>query len=127
MGRRSLLLWFAVVASSILGAWAVMQWRPVGLLLHCPLRDLTGIPCLTCGGTHAVRALFHLDFATALAKNPLLAVGIILFVLSGILALLVVPWAERIRVAWRPKGKGLAIVFLALIALNWVYLLLFLE
>lgn len=53
-----------------------MRWAPdfVLHLAHCPLRDATGIPCPTCGGTHAAVALAHGDVAAALGINPLVAV-----------------------------------------------------
>ena len=41
-----------------------------GLLLPCPLRTLTGIPCPLCGMTTAATALATGDLAGALAANP---------------------------------------------------------
>ena len=37
----------------------------------CPFRALTGIPCPTCGTTHAAVALLRGDVGGALAANPL--------------------------------------------------------
>ncbi len=48
---------------------------------YCPLRDTTGIPCLTCGGTHSIVALMQGHWIEAMAANPLVAVGTVLFVL----------------------------------------------
>ena len=37
----------------------------------CTTRQLTGFPCPFCGTTRCLVAVSHLDFATALALNPL--------------------------------------------------------
>jgi hypothetical protein len=46
---------------------------------HCTLRDATGIPCPTCGGTRTVVALAHGRWSEAFAVNPFLALAVVLF------------------------------------------------
>lgn len=41
-------------------------------LPECPLHRLTGLYCAGCGGTRAIRALFHGDVAACFRLNPLL-------------------------------------------------------
>lgn len=41
----------------------------------CPLREMTGVPCPSCGSTRTFAALARLDFAAALRLNPLVCVG----------------------------------------------------
>ena len=71
--QNSLARWLVVpflVAAGALVAGAV--WRP-GLLLavaHCPWRDLTGIPCPTCGGTEAAVYLARGHWTAAWQTNP---------------------------------------------------------
>ncbi|MCK9996871.1 MAG: DUF2752 domain-containing protein [Candidatus Krumholzibacteria bacterium] len=70
---------------------AVVRFKPnlVLQLAHCPLRDMTGVPCPTCGGTHAAVALAHGRWADAFAANPLITAGLVLFgiwLLTGILS-----------------------------------------
>jgi hypothetical protein len=48
-------------------------------LARCPLRDLTVLPCPTCGGTHAAVALVQGRVAAAFASSPLVTGGLILF------------------------------------------------
>lgn len=58
-------------------------------LAHCPLRDITGLPCPTCGGTHTAISLTRGHLLDALKTNPLVTVGLVLFglwVLVGLLA-----------------------------------------
>jgi hypothetical protein len=47
------------------------RFLPVlGLPYTCPSRALLGLPCPTCGMTHAFVALAHGDLAAAVAANP---------------------------------------------------------
>ena len=40
-------------------------------IFKCPLYEITGIPCPTCGMTRAWRSFIFLDFATAFSMHPL--------------------------------------------------------
>ncbi|HEY6100872.1 MAG TPA: DUF2752 domain-containing protein, partial [Anaeromyxobacter sp.] len=59
------------------------RFLPVlALPVVCPMRALAGIPCATCGMTHAFVSLAHGDVAAALSASPagaLLAAGAWLF------------------------------------------------
>jgi len=90
----------------------------------CYFKALTGIPCLSCGGTRAAAGLARLDLGTALAMNPLAA-------LAG---LALVPWGVGDLVLWsrgralrlhlapaiRPAVRGLVV---AALVLNWAFLI----
>ena len=43
-------------------------------LVHCPMKEAFGVPCPTCGGTHAAAALAAGDLAAAWGANPLVVV-----------------------------------------------------
>ena len=111
---------FAVIAAlSFLAA----RFLPVlGLPFICPLRGLAGIPCATCGMTHAFVHLAHADVALAFRASPLgalLAAGAWLFALAdaarvAVAAPLPVPSTGAVRAA---TAAGIA----ALLA-NWVWL-----
>ena len=60
-----------------------------GLLLPCPLRTLTGVPCPLCGMTTAATGLASGDLGAALAANPFV------FVLAGFTLAMVVLMAAR--------------------------------
>jgi Protein of unknown function (DUF2752) len=105
-------------------SFLVARFVPVlGLPFTCPLRALAGIPCATCGMTHAFVHLAHGELARAVAASPLgalLAAGAWLYagldlarVAAG--APLPAPSARALRAV---AACGVA----ALLA-NWAYLL----
>ena len=52
-------------------SFLVARFVPVlGLPLVCPLRALAGIPCATCGMTHAFVHLAHGEVARAVHASP---------------------------------------------------------
>ena len=76
---RQLAFAFAALAAL---AWIALRSWPDALLrlARCPLRDMTGIPCSTCAGTHAAVALARLDIAAACAANPLVPLAALVLV-----------------------------------------------
>lgn len=106
-----------------LGALA-LRWLPdsVFALVRCPIKAFTGLPCLTCGGTRALRALAHLDLVTAFTMNPLLTT----LALGPVPYVLVSAW--RRQTGGRPLRWPPTIVLVVsaglLALLNWTYLLL---
>jgi hypothetical protein len=109
----------AIFALSFLAA----RFLPVlSLHLECPLRALAGIPCATCGMTHAFVALAHGRLAAAAAASPagaLLAAGAWAFALAA---------AARpaLGFSWPRIGAGtaraLAVAAGAGLLVNWAYL-----
>jgi Protein of unknown function (DUF2752) len=90
----------------------------------CPLRGMTGIPCATCGMTHAFVFLAHGRVADALAASPL---GAAIAASAWLLAL-----ADAVRVALGaplpsvPRRLARAAVAAGVLALlaNWGFLVL---
>lgn len=112
---------FAAIAAA---SFLVARFVPVlGIPFTCPLKGLAGIPCATCGMTHAFVHLAHGDVALALAASPLgaaLAGGAWLYALLDGARVLVgapfpVPSAGALRAV---TALGVA----ALLA-NWAWLL----
>lgn len=92
--------------------------------LACPTRVLLDVPCPTCGGTRAVRALAHLDITNAFGFNPLVAtVALIGLGYAGFAPV----WVRlgHPPPVLEPRGRTMAILKwllpLALVA-NWLYL-----
>ncbi|MFI5168247.1 MAG: DUF2752 domain-containing protein [Thermoanaerobaculales bacterium] len=112
-------LWGVAAASSLL-------LRPFWLALAplapaCPFRAITGIPCPTCGTTHAAVALLHGDLTAALAANPLASLAGLAFAVGGLLAPL---WAVlKLQVPELPSPFPLWARFglLATLAANWAW------
>jgi len=112
---------FAAIAAL---SFLVARFLPVLALPYtCPARGLLGIPCATCGMTHAFVALAHGDLGAAVQASPLgaaLAAGAWLYaVLDALRVALGRPLPElppsRLRAA---TALGVA----ALLA-NWAWLL----
>lgn len=79
---------FLVTAAGVLGAALVPYGRRlVAFLPPCPFRQLTGVPCPTCGTTRALLALSQGQLGNAFVHNPL-TTGFV--VLAGLVA---VAWA----------------------------------
>ena len=111
---------------AVIGALSFLAARFLPVLAipyTCPARGLLGIPCATCGMTHAFVALAHGDLAGALHSSPLgaaLAAGAWGFALLDLSLLAAGRPFPRV-----PAGAlrlATAAVALALV-LNWAWLL----
>lgn len=116
-----LLVWPLLAVAAFALLW--LRWQPglVARAAHCPLKDATGIPCPTCGGTHAAIALARLDIAAAWAANPLIVLAAAGFVVWSVWAI-IATFAPRWRVGpvLGPGEKKAARILAALlIVLGW--------
>jgi hypothetical protein len=115
------LTWGAVALAAVLLAPLATRTEP--LLSGCLFRDLTGLPCPTCGTAHAALALARLDLPGAFAFNPLATLGALVFLLGGAAAA-VASLAGRPLPEPRLAGPvPRSAAFLA-VAANWAWLLL---
>jgi hypothetical protein len=118
------LVWLSV---SIVSLGLAAVWFAIGLPWpRCLFHDLTGHPCLTCGATRAVIQFLHGHFVAALRWNPLVFAALCALSVFNPYALLVlITRAPRLRIVHitnTQKRFGRAVV-IALLALNWIYLL----
>jgi hypothetical protein len=111
---------FAAIAAL---SFLVARFAPVlSLPFVCPLRGLAGLPCATCGMTHAFVHLAHGEVVRAFSASPLgalLAAGAWLYAVLDLArwlagAPLPVPGARAVRVA---TAAGIA-----LLLANWAWL-----
>jgi hypothetical protein len=118
--RRLGLIWGAAALAAAFLAPFAARWAP--LLPDCLFRELTGLPCPTCGSTHAALALARLDLREAIAFNPLATTGAFVFLLGGAAAA-VASLAGRPLSEPRLSGPAPRAAALLAVAANWVWLL----
>jgi hypothetical protein len=113
---------FALVAAA---SFVVARFVPV-LAFHaeCPFRALTGLPCASCGMTHAFVALARGDAVGAWAASPLgalLAGGAWAYALLDLGRVAAgTPWPRLSQRTWRAMAMGVV----GAAALNWAWMLL---
>jgi hypothetical protein len=113
---------FAAIAAL---SFLVARFVPVlGIDYQCTFRVATGLPCASCGMTHAFVALARGDLASAWSASPLgalLAGGAWLYALVDAARLAAgLPWPRIPLGAWR----GMAIAVTGAAALNWAWMVL---
>jgi len=119
------LIWLAVSLGSLALATA---WFALSLPWpRCAFHDLTGLPCVTCGMTRSAIQFFHGHFLAAWKWNPLVFAflcGVTAFDLYAFVAFAM--RAPRLRIAQFDQCEKIFIraSVVALLALNWIYLLL---
>lgn len=91
----------------------------------CVFKGLVGIPCPTCGSTHAVVYLSHGNVAGAVAANPLLSAGAMIALLSFFYSLIArVFMVPRLTFSLSDREKdGVRAGAVILALANWIYLI----
>ena len=123
LGRIEILLSGLVALTALVAARAYPLWRD-HLHVACPLFDLAGIPCPTCGATRAFVAAAAGRWVESLAWNPLAGTAAMLLLLWLPAAALMA--AGRLRPPAVPTELPIAVRWAIplLIGANWVYLLI---
>ena len=113
--------WVAVTCLA-LGVWYVRL--PNMPVFVCPFHAITGLPCLTCGGTRAFAALVSGDVVRSLRLNPLVAPALALSAVYVPYALLAThARLPRVRVALNARDWTLIRIAVALVvSAVWIYL-----
>ena len=114
-------LWGAVAVCSLL-------LRPFRLALApfvpvCPFRAITGLPCPTCGTTHAALALLNGRLDDAFAANPLAALAGIGFVAGGLLASMWATFNWPVPDVPTPLPRWARAAIVATLLAGWAYLI----
>ncbi len=115
------LLLFAALGLGLARLFPDLTYR----LAHCPVRDTTGVPCLTCGGTHSIVAIMRGDFVEALVANPLISLGTVFLLIWAVFAIVatVLPRFRR-SLEMRENDRRATKYLVALILIgNWIWLI----
>lgn len=92
----------------------------------CTFLDLTGYPCLFCGGTRAFRAMTQGEWQQAFTNSPfaaalfVFAAVVFLWNLIGLLSGHQLRFGPRLRF-WSGRGKTVMVVLMVLLFANWIY------
>ena len=113
----------AIAGASLLAAAAVLPLAAPPLsLFPCPIRAATGLPCLTCGCTHAFAAFVRLQLLEAVRASPLGAAAALACAVHAVwtvLRLCGFPYAPAALAATRQIRLCAA----AALAANWAFLI----
>lgn len=134
---RKIWLHTAVITASVIGyGWVYWNLKfdtpelAASMPDVCLLRRVAGIPCPSCGSTHAVMQLFRGHFLAAWLANPLgyvLALGMLLLPIWALLDL--ATKRQTLTTGYKflestIKRRWVAIPLVLLIAANWAWNLL---
>jgi hypothetical protein len=122
--RPPLGLVFASCAAALGGAVSLLHLDRLPFTL-CAFKQLTGLPCPTCGSTRALGQLALFDLGSAFAMNPLAATAAFVLLAWALADLALLPRRLSVRLVLRPDvAPWVRLAFLLLAASNWVFLLL---
>ncbi len=111
---------------ALIGAlsFAVARWAPVlALPFLCPFQALTGLPCASCGMTHAFVDLARGEVARAVAASPL---GALLAALAWAFAVadaLLLAAGLPVTLPGPRAARALALLGCAALLANWAFLM----
>lgn len=115
--------WAVLLAACWLGLVAALQFaRPPGSeATLCVFRNVTGLPCPTCGSTRVVLAAARGDFLGAWLCNPAVATGMVLG-LAWLLLRLGFGRTMTLNLN-APHRRAAWITAAAIVLANWVYVI----
>jgi hypothetical protein len=122
-GPEYLRRWLAFLGAVLLIGLLVTALHLCGVRV-CLFHRLTGLPCLTCGGTRALAALAVGDVVRAFRVQPLVSALIVVCSLwLAVNTFCLAVWRRRVSVRLSPLGWFLLVTgLLALAVCNWVVL-----
>jgi len=118
------LLWGCLVLLGLVGVVVLDRMAIVPVVL-CPFKWMTGLPCLTCGGTRAVLALVDGRLLESLSFNPVVAAGTLVAAPYSVYALSVSALRlPRLRILLTDRARACGgSLLLGVAALWWIALM----
>jgi hypothetical protein len=96
-----------------------------GGLPVCVFHEITGFPCLTCGGTRSLIALSQFDLVSSFMFNPLVPIFAIGLIIFSLLFFAGAVTNRSVKISLTKRGKRIIrYSVLIIIALNWLFLIL---
>jgi Protein of unknown function (DUF2752) len=90
----------------------------------CTFKAMTGLPCMTCGGTRTLGLLARGDLGAALAMNPLVALAFFVLVPWALVDLVLWTRGRAVAIELGPAGPRAVIAVIVVVLANWAYLIL---
>jgi hypothetical protein len=120
--RQLAWLWGAGAVSSLLlrPFWVALAPFVPG----CPFRGITGIPCPTCGTTHAALALLNGRLGDAFSANPLAALAGVGLVVGGLIAPVWAAFNGPVPEIPTPLPRWARAAIVAVLLAGWAYLIM---
>lgn len=110
----------AAAAGALLAAALLVPIdAPPFSLFVCPFRALTGVPCLSCGWSHAFRRAVRGELGSAFLASPFgaaLAVCCAAHLIWTALRIAGLRWGPRLR-----SGRGAALVVGGALFASWIF------
>jgi hypothetical protein len=90
----------------------------------CIFHEITGFPCLSCGGTRSLVALSQFELISSFMFNPLVPLFVFGLIVFSLLFFAGAVTKRSVKINLSQRGKRLIrySVF-SLIALNWIFLI----
>jgi len=116
------LIWGPIAVLFIVTAGLLRNFA--GALPVCVFHEITGFPCLTCGGTRSLFALSRFDLVSAFMFNPLVPIFAIGLIVFSLLFFAGAVTNRSVKIILTKRGKRIIrySVFIIL-ALNWAFLI----
>ena len=115
--------WLTFLGAALLIALGVVALDAAGVRL-CLFRRLTGLPCLTCGGTRAFAALATGDVTGAFRQQPLVSALLTVGTAAGAVHSLLLARGRHLTLQTSASERRLLLLAAVILAAaNWVYLL----
>jgi hypothetical protein len=117
------IVWGLIAILAIIGA-RIFSWL-LPFAPPCIFRTITGIPCLTCGGSHCIVALSQLNPLASFLYNPLIMLSLVAMMLFSLGHGFAFIFRRRLAFTIsNGEKRTLRLAIILLIAVNWAYLII---
>ena len=122
-----LLLGGATAAGYAYLAWAFLKHEDQSSFTPCVIKNVTGLPCPSCGSTRSVISISHGEVVQAAMINPFgiiiaaVMVAVPLWLLYDVMLKKDTLYVNYAALEQKLKIKWVAILLMALVLANWIW------